>query len=167
MTKILGLEKLQRKLGRLAQAAVAPIEAAMEEQADTIVAMMKSLVPEDSGALRDSIGWTWGEVPKYAQTGKRRTGSQKRARRNALRTGYASTDKITITIYAGSEFVRYAHLVEWGAAPHIAGGKFAGAQHPGATAQPFFFVSWRANKHGAGRAVVAAVKQSVRQVAAS
>lgn len=35
----------------------------MEEGAAEIVAEMKRLAPVQSGALRDSIGWTWGDVP--------------------------------------------------------------------------------------------------------
>lgn len=37
-----------------------------------------------------------------------------------------------------------AAFVEFGTPPHIAGGKFEGAKHPGQRATPFFFVSYRA-----------------------
>ncbi|KAB2729396.1 HK97 gp10 family phage protein [Brucella intermedia] len=37
----------------------------------------------------------------------------------------------------------YALGVEFGTAPHIAGGVFEGAQHPGTSGQPFFWPSYR------------------------
>ena len=39
---------------------------AMEKGAQEMVDMAKRLVPVESGSLRDSINWTWGEAPKGA-----------------------------------------------------------------------------------------------------
>ncbi|MCW0235278.1 MAG: HK97 gp10 family phage protein [Ferrovibrio sp.] len=150
---ILNLAKLDKKLRRLPEAAVTSIRAAMEAGAIEIVAMMKRLAPEDSGDLRDSIGWTWGKKPKYAQAiavAKSKLGGQ-----------------LTITIYAGNERVRYAHLVEFATAPHINGGMFPGTQHPGTKAQPFFFVSWRALRRPAKTRINKAIRTSVKKVAAA
>lgn len=142
---IIGLAKLQRKLDRLPEAAKAHIRTKMGESADEIVAMMKSLAPvlkepdkrRRAGALRDSIGWTWGKKPKYAIS----LGSIKSTLAGDL----------TITIYAGNNEVRYAHLLEWGT-----------VKMP---AQPFFYVSWRANRKSARRNVRKAVRDAARQVA--
>lgn len=150
---ILNLAKLDKKLRRLPEAAVTEIRAAMEVGAKEIVAMMKRLVPEDSGELRDSIGWTWGKKPKYAQAlavAKSKLGGQ-----------------LTITIYVGNSKVRYAHLVEFGTAPHINGGLFAGTKHPGSKASPFFFVSWRALRKPAKARISKAIRSSAKKVAAS
>jgi len=148
--KIKGLKKLNAKLKKLPPAAEKAIREAMEKGANEIVAMMKSLVPVDSGELRDSIGWTWGERPRYSQ---------------ALATVKSKDGKLTLTIYAGNARVRYAHLVEFGAAPHIAGGMFKGAQHPGAPAQPFFFVSWRALRRRTKSRITRAITKSAKEVA--
>lgn len=149
---IRGLGSLEKKLKKLPPAAEKAIREAMEQGANEIVAMMKSLVPVDSGDLRDSIGWTWGERPRYSQ---------------AIATVKSRDGKLALTIFAGNERVRYSHLVEFGAAPHIAGGMFEGAQHPGAPAQPFFFVSWRALRRRTRSRISRAITKSAKRVAAS
>ncbi|WGG62521.1 HK97-gp10 family putative phage morphogenesis protein [Brucella intermedia] len=149
---VLGLAKLERKIKRLPEVAKETIKAAMAQGADEIVAMMKSLVPVDDGELMDSIAWTWGKKPKYAMT------------LAAVKSSLAGD--LTITIYAGNSKVRYGHLVEFGTAPHIVGGMFKGAQHPGAKASPFFFVSWRANRKKVKSRIRRAVTKAAKQVAA-
>jgi len=124
----------------------------MEQGANEIVDMMKSLVPVDSGELRDSIGWTWGKRPKYSQA-------------IAVVKSKLAGD-LTITIYAGNSKVRYAHLVEFGSAPHINGGMFKGTQHPGTAKQPFFFVSWRTNKKRVKSRISRAINKAAKEVAA-
>lgn len=148
--KILGADRLKVKLTKFPKVAEDLIKRAMEQGADDVVSMMKRLVAVDSGELRDSIGWTWGTAPKYSQ----RIGSVK------------STDgRLTITIYAGNSKVRYAHLVEWGSAPHINGGMFKGSFNPGAKKQPFFFTTWRAKKRSVKSRVSRAVTKAAKQVA--
>lgn len=154
-SKILGLAKLDQKLKRLPTAAKATIRAAMAEAADEMVTMMKSLVPalkepdkrRRAGALRDSIGWTWGKAP---------TGSMVLA---ALK-GAGMGGDLTITIYAGSRDKKrgiddayYARWVEFGTV------KMA--------KQPYFYVSYRANRKKAKSRIGKAVRSAARQVAAS
>jgi HK97 gp10 family phage protein len=147
---ILGLKSLNRKLKALPALAGAAIKLAMEQGADEIVAMMKRLVPVDNGDLRDSIGWTWGDAPTYSQ----RIGAVK-----------SKTGNLKITIFAGNSKVRYAHLVEFGSAPHINGGMFAGTQNPGAKAQPFFFVAFRALRRRTKSRITRAINKSAKQIA--
>ncbi|WP_425903584.1 HK97-gp10 family putative phage morphogenesis protein [Agrobacterium radiobacter] len=152
MTKIQGLDRLNRKLAKLPAVAKQMIRQAMEAKANEIVAMMKNLVPVDDGTLRDSIGWTWGRAPKGSLT---------------LASVQATGDNdMTLTIYAGSKEAFYARWVEFGTARHENGGLFAGSIHPGTTAQPFFFVSWRANKRRTVRAIRKASRDSAKKVAA-
>lgn len=147
---ILGLKSLNRKLKALPALAEAAIKLAMEQGAEEIVSMMKRLVPVDNGDLRDSIGWTWGDAPSYSQ----RIGAVK-----------SKTGNLKITIYAGNSKVRYAHLVEFGSAPHINGGMFAGTKNPGAKAQPFFFVSFRALRRRTKSRITRAINKSAKQIA--
>ncbi len=147
---VLGLKSLNRKLKALPALAEAAIKLAMEQGAEEIVAMMKRLVPVDNGDLRDSIGWTWGDAPSYSQ----RIGAVK-----------SKTGNLKITIYAGNSKVRYAHLVEFGSAPHINGGMFAGTQNPGAKAQPFFFVAFRALRRRTKSRITRAINKSAKQIA--
>lgn len=152
MTKIQGLDRLKRKLAKLPAVAKQMIRQAMEAKASEIVAMMKNLVPVDDGTLRDSIGWTWGKAPKGSLT---------------LASVQATGDgDMTLTIYAGNKEAFYARWVEFGTARHENGGLFAGSIHPGTTAQPFFFVSWRANKRRTVRAVRKASRDAAKKVAA-
>lgn len=149
--KIQGLDRLKKKLRQFPEVAKAEIRKAMEQGADEIVSLMKSLVAVDSGELRDSIGWTWGDRPKYSQV----IGSVKSADGNMV-----------ITIFAGNSRVRYAHLVEFGSSPRVNGGMFAGSQHPGTAAQPFFFVSYRALRRRSKGRVTRAINKAAKKVAA-
>lgn len=150
-TKVQGLDRLRKKLRQFPENAKAEIRKAMEQGADEIVTMMKSLVAVDSGELRDSIGWTWGDRPKYSQS---------------IASVSSRDGNMVITIYAGNSRVRYAHLVEFGSSPHVNGGMFAGSQHPGTKAQPFFFVSYRALRRRARGRVTRAVNKAAKRMAA-
>lgn len=151
MRRILGLDRLNRKLRALPLVAERRVREAMVTGANEIVAMMKSLVPIDSGDLRESIGWRWGaKAPK---------GSIKVASVNSL------SGKIAITIFAGDNKAYYARLVEFGTAPHVNGGQYAGTQHPGTKAQPFFFVSFRALRRRTRSRITRAINKSAKEVA--
>ncbi|MGP4691618.1 HK97-gp10 family putative phage morphogenesis protein [Agrobacterium cavarae] len=152
MTKIQGLDRLNRKLDRLPQVAKQMIRQAMEAKANEIVATMKNLAPVDDGTLRDSIGWTWGKAPKGSLT--------------LAAVQATGNNDMTLTVYAGNKEAFYARWVEFGTARHENGGLFAGTIHPGTTAQPFFFVSWRANKRRTVRAVRKASRDAAKKVAA-
>ncbi|MBS9476237.1 HK97-gp10 family putative phage morphogenesis protein [Ancylobacter radicis] len=152
--KILGLAKLQRKLDRLPKVAREQIRLAMENVANDIVAMARSLCPADSGALRESIGWTWGSPPRGSLTlGK--------VARSSL------GKDLTITVYAGNNEAYYVRWVEFGTAPHVNGGLFAGTEHPGTTAQPFFFPAYRANRKPGMRRIRKALRDAAKTVARS
>ncbi|MBX4992897.1 HK97 gp10 family phage protein [Rhizobium binae] len=146
-----GLKELQRKLDLLPAVAKARIREAMEKGAGEIVSMMRSLVPTDSGDLRDSIAWTWGRAPKGALT---------------LGKVQSVGGDLTITIYAGNATAYYSRFVEFGTASHTAGGMFAGATIPAIAASPFFFVSYRANRKKVKSRITRAINKAAREVAA-
>lgn len=149
--KIEGLDRLNRKLAALPGVAQKRIREAMEQGADEIVSMMKSLCPTDSGDLRDSIAWTWGRAPKGAMTLAKVT-----------QTGTENT----LTIYAGNSEAWYSRFVEFGTAAHTAGGIFAGATIPAIPASPFFFVSYRANRRRVKGRITRAINKAAKEVAA-
>lgn len=153
MAGVLNLARLERKLKRLPDAATAEIKAAMEAVADDIVRLARSLAPEEDGDLKRSIGWTWGAPPRGSITlGK--------VARSAL------GKDLTITVYAGDDKAFYARWVEFGTAPHINGGQFAGTEHPGTSAQPFFYPAYRASRKAAKRNIRKATRTAARKVAA-
>lgn len=133
--------RLRARLERVPDVARRAAAQAMEKGAQEIVEEMKRLVPVDSGDLRDSIGWTWGDVPAGSFTiADIRSGKNKGDQYATLR----------IKIYAGNREAFYARFVEFGT-------------RTGSPAQPFFYVSWKARKTEFRRNIRAAVRAAIRQ----
>jgi HK97 gp10 family phage protein len=95
------------------------VRKALAQNAEELVAMMKRQVPVDEGALRDSIGWTFGNPPDDAVVVGDLGGP-----------GADDLGGLKVTIYAGNKDAWYARFVEHGT-----------TEHP---ARPFFFASYRA-----------------------
>ncbi len=156
--KVEGVEKLHRKLDRLASVK-GPVRtrarAALEQSGASITGQMKAVVPTRSGALKASIRVVFGDF------------KQDNANVRGVSSGGAGRGDpdLTMTLVAGDAKAFYAAFVEFGTAAHIAGGKFKGAEHPGADRSPFFFPVWRVNRRAAKarltRAVRAGLKESV------
>ena len=135
--------RLRARLAKVPDVARQAAAAEMEICAQEIVDAMKAAAPVDSGKLRASIGWTWGDVPAGTFViADIRSGKNKGDQYATLR----------IKIYAGSREAFYARFVEFGTAPHSLArgadrdrGKLqdAGHGHPGGTAQPFFFAAYK------------------------
>lgn len=135
--RILNLARLEQKLRALPDSVKAPIRAELQRAAEDIVSMAKSLVPVDSGDLRDSIGWTFGKAPR---------GAMVLAQAEARLGG-----ELTATVFAGNNKAFYARWVEFGTQKMVA--------------QPYFFVSYRANRNRAKSRIRKAVRDSARRVA--
>lgn len=150
--KIQNRERLLKKMAALPTEVRSAIRQALAESADEITDMQKRFVSVKSGKLRNSIVQNWGvSAPSYS----------------SLKTGNVAGDPdLTVTISAGNSGVRYAHLVEFGTAPHINGGLFKGTQNPGTKARPFFYGPYRAQKKKAKARVARATRAAARRVAA-
>ncbi len=154
--KVDGLEKLERKLKALAsiQGPVRRrIREALATSGEQIASQMRAVAPSRTGALRASIKVVFGDYrPDNANV------------RGVGDSGRGDPD-LTMRIVAGDATAFYAAFVEFGTSAHIAGGKFAGAQHPGAQKSPFFFPVYRANRRSVkarlGRAMRAGIKEAV------
>lgn len=145
-----GLKSLERKLTRTIPHRVRQATRdAMEKGAGEIVAMARSLVPvlkepdkrRVAGALRDSIGWTWGDAPK---------GSITIASSSPIGNGER------ITIFAGTRDKSlgvadafYARWVEFGTQDMAA--------------HPFFFPSYRFLKRRVKGRITRAMKKAIRE----
>lgn len=145
--KVLRRDALARKLKRLAPEAQRALAEANRLSAEEMAALARRFAEgsRQSGDLIESIAATPpGEIPPAYSQGR----------------PFAETGAHLVTV--GNAKVRYAHLVEFGAKPHVAGGRFAGAEHPGAPAQPFFYPAFRIvrKKHRsrASRALNKAIK---------
>ena len=145
-----GLAEHRRRFRRVMPAVRKELVRVLEREAGKIVREMKSIAPtlqkpdkrRRIGALRGSIGWTWGDAP---------AGSI--AILQSPRGGQYG--KIFITIYAGSrgteEDAFYAHFLEFGTV------KMA--------AQPYFFPVFRANRARVRGNLTRAVNRGMRQAA--
>lgn len=150
-TRVIGLDRLNRKLKALPQAAADAVRPVMEKIAGEMVSLAKGLVPVEYGDLKASIDWTWGEAPK----GSIVLGKVKRKQ----------SGNLVITIFAGNDKAFYARWVEFGTSPHINGGIFAGSKHPGTRGQPFFYPAWRAIRKSAKSRIGRSIGKSARKVA--
>lgn len=112
-----------------------------------MAAMAKALAPHRTGALAASIAVSEGPPPPYATM-----------------RGPPPSD-IGVNVSAGSSAVRYAHLVETGTKPHRVGGKFEGAQHPGARPNPYWWPAYRAQKRVFARRLARAINAAARRQA--
>lgn len=133
-----GISELKKAIAALPKRVEAAARPAMEAGAEELVKMMKRLAPVDDGALRDSIGWTWGNAP---------AGSAVIAQSDPNERG------LRITVYAGNAKAYYAAFVEFGTAEQHAGQQITNKSGRtrkslrttrGGAAQPFFFPSYRA-----------------------
>lgn len=153
--KIRNREKMAAKLKRIPVEARREIKKALTSSATEMAAVARAFVPKRTGALAASIGYTFGAF-KAANANVR-----------GVSVGGALADPdLTVTIHAGDATAFYAALVEFGTGPHVAGGKFAGAQNPGTTAQPYFFPAYRLTKKKLRSRISRATTRAARKVAA-
>ena len=126
---------------------------ALEKGAQEITEMQKRLVPVDSGALRNSIGYTFGTYrPDNANV-------------RGVAAGFDGDADLSVTIHAGDAVAWYAKLVEFGVSPHTAGGKFKGAKHPGTAPNGFFYAPARSLAKRVKARVSRAMSKAVKAIA--
>lgn len=162
--KIDGKERFLKRIAAIPQAARDEMRKALKASAEEMTAAAKLLAPVDSGALKASISYTFGEYrPDNANV-------------RGVNAGGGGHD-LAVTIHAGDAKAWYASLVEFGTNPHVIKAKRPGGllnvngrmvervSHPGSVATPFFFPAYRLTikRHRArlGRAMRAAIKKEV------
>lgn len=137
-----GAARLQKKLHQLPAAYQQEIFKAMEMGAEATASMARGLVPVDTGTLRRSINWTWGDAPEGSMVL-----SDKEAPKGAE---VGAIEKITV--YAGGPDAYYARWVEFGT-----------VNQP---AQPYFYPAWRSSKKKVLSRNKSAMNKVARKVAA-
>lgn len=136
--------RLRARLARVPDIAREAAAEALEIEAQRVVDAMKAACPVDSGDLKASIGWTWGDPPPGSLVIRE------------IRSGKGKGDQyatLSVKIYAGSKKAFYARFVEFGTAT-------------GSPAQPFFFPVWRDPATGKAkirRRVAVAVRRRIRE----
>ena len=132
--------RLRARLAKIPDIAREAAAAAMEEGAQEIVDAMKAAAPVQSGDLRDSIGWTWGEVPAGSfMIDEIRSGRNRGEQYATLR----------IKIYAGNRDAFYARFQEFGTRSQ--------------PAQPFFYVTWSKERAKFRRKIRAAIRKRIKE----
>jgi hypothetical protein len=131
----------------------AELRKALEQNAEEMVKLARSIVPVDDGDLRDSIGWTYGEAPAGSFAIGEVKGQGARA------------SNVRITVYAGNERAFYARWVEFGTKAHFQPKR--NRQHPGTRATGFFFGSYRALRKRMKGRTTRALRKAAQSVAAS
>lgn len=162
-----GLDRFNARWRKIPKAARVNVRAAMERTAAEIVDEMKRRAPSDTGALRDSIDWSWGGAPEGALTiGK---------------VGGREYGALRIVIFAGGERAsrKKGGGIKWRSLSHIKKGAFMLFRSPGFShdyakyqefgtvkmpANPFFYPVWRARRRRVkvriSRAISKAIKES-------
>ncbi|WP_323009832.1 HK97-gp10 family putative phage morphogenesis protein [Paracoccus sp. (in: a-proteobacteria)] len=157
-----GLSSFQRRMRAVPQAAREAIKPVLVKQADEMAGAMRALAPVDDGDLKASIAVTGPGLatPAHSQPG-----------------GAMVVPENAVAITAGNSDVRYAHLVEFGTAPHeVTKGASSrslkgkarnamglGNQHPGASPQPFFWPAFRLHRKKALGAIKRGIGKAIRE----
>ena len=132
--------RLRARLAKIPDIAREAAAAAMEEGAQEIVDAMKKAAPIQTGDLRDSIGWTWGDVPAGSfMIDEIRSGKNKGDQYATLR----------IKIYAGNREAFYARFQEFGTRSQ--------------PAQPFFFSTWARERAKFRRRIRERVRKRIKE----
>lgn len=164
--KIEGKERLKAKIAAMPVKTRETIRKTLGTSARDMVDVAKKFVPRKSGALANSIGYTFGGY------------TAANANVRGVSSGGADHD-LAVTIHAGDEVAWYASLVEFGSAAHVIKPKDEGgklningrlvdqAQHPGASAHPYFYPAYRLTKKQVKSRVRAAVSRAAKEAARS
>ena len=147
-----GMDKLRARAKAIPRNVRVATRRALETGAKEITSLQKSLVRDDTGDLKRSIGYTFGKYkPENANV------------RGVAAGGGLGDPDLSVTIHAGDAKAYYAAFVEFGTAPHEQpNNRINGGQHPGASAAPFFFPAYRALKRRAKGRITRAMNKAIR-----
>lgn len=130
-----GLDRLKARFDAIPVKVREAAKRALEQSAQEIVDTMRRFVPVESGDLRDSINWTWGDAPAGTMT----VGTVRGNNYGSMR----------ITIYAGGEKALYGRYQEFGT--------------KNMAANPFFYPAWRARKKKVRSRLSRAISKAIRE----
>lgn len=146
--KLSGGRRLAKRLRDVPKRVEDDVARAALKGAEEIATMQRALVPRDDGDLARSIHVTrpGQSTPAHSQPGGRRVAGPMEA-----------------IVTAGNDDVRYAHLVEYGTAPHTNAGQRPGTQHPGTAAQPYFWPGYRLVRQRVVSRVKRAISKAIKR----
>ena len=127
-----GLERLQKRIAALPVAMKTEIGKALDKGADEIVSLAQRFAPDRKPDTSEDLRRSIKSKP-----------------------GDHELERLVVVESA------HGRLTEFGTAPHIVGGIFAGAMHPGTQPQPFLVPAFRTEK----RRVLGRVKRATSKAA--
>ena len=136
--KVNGAKKMAALLDGLPKQIEDDIQRSVLKGANEIAAAQKTMVPVDTGALKDSIQVTGpgDRIPSHALSfGARRSGS--------------TVGRLEAVVTAGNSDVRYAHLVEYGT--------------QNTDAQPFFWPGFRNKRERVNRRIKRETSKAIKK----
>lgn len=173
--KVEGFKELEAALAQIDKTATQKTVArnALKKAGAPVADAMRAKAPRDRGALAGSIMVSTkikGEAGKaaYAKTMRQTAGNKGlavKAMRDARRAAKGTMPPVMMFVGPG-EKAFHAHLVEFGTAPHINGGKFAGSKHPGTAPQPFARPAWDATQGEALQRISDELRAEIMKAAA-
>lgn len=169
-----GLKELEAALMGLDKAATRNTVArnALKRAGEPVAQAMREKAPRDSEQLAGNIAVSTkikGEAGKaaYAKTMRATAGNKglaTRAMRDARRAAKGTLPPVMMFV-GPTVKAPYAHFLEFGTAPHIVGGLFAGAQHPGTAPKPFARPAWDATQDQALARITEALRAEIMRAA--
>lgn len=167
MSRVEGIEQFRRTMRMMETEVRDGARLQIEKEATKVAALMRFAAPKNTGALAESIGWTWGDARAGGISARTATSGavydflgvtlqaggvegtsreQRRAsgtrQRDWKRTGTFSSEKTDVAAYQ----------------------EFGTSRMP---ANPFFFPIWRAERRRVRSNIIAAVRRAVRRINAS
>ncbi len=165
--KVTGMREIEAALTQLEKDATkrSVMRNALKSAGQPVANRMSELAPEDTGRLAREMAVSTkikGEAGKaaYAKTMRDTAGNKAlavKSMRDARRAAKGTMPPVMMFV-GPTVKAPHAHLVEFGTAPHINAGQFAGTQHPGTSPQPFARPAWDAEKD----ATLARIAQELR-----
>jgi HK97 gp10 family phage protein len=131
-----GVKALRAKLRALPREYKAKIRVALAKSAEEVAAMARRLAPVESGALRASIGWTFGKAPKGSMV---------------LAEGGSDEADLRVVVFAGNDRAFYARWQEFGTV--------------NMPANPFFFPAYRSLRRRTRSRITRATRKAAQKVA--
>jgi len=131
-----GVKALRAKLRALPREYKAEIRVALAKSAEEVAAMARRLAPVESGALRASIGWTFGKAPEGSMV---------------LAEGGSDDTDLRVIVFAGSDKAFYARWQEFGTV--------------NMAANPFFFPAYRSLRRRTRNRITRATRKAAKAIA--
>jgi HK97 gp10 family phage protein len=159
LVQLMAMQNRARLLAKLAKIQGKPrakIREALQKNAEELTAMQGRFAPTDSGALKASIGYTFGQY------------TAPNANVRGVGSSGAGDPDLTVHVHAGDERAWYARIVEFGTRAPRTIQNFYGQKGVKVTvgampAQPFFYPAYRVLKKRMKSRVTRAARKAIRE----